>query len=58
MNIILEDMIFVIFKQDILEERRAAGDYKYEQRDYIDVFLREIEANKHVPIERNLYTGF
>ena len=43
--------------QDILEERRALGHYKQEQRDYIDVFLREIDAHKNEPEESNYYTG-
>jgi len=46
-----------IFAQDILHERRAEGFYKEEQRDFIDVFLKEIDAHKNDNAETNLYTG-
>jgi hypothetical protein len=40
-----------------LEERRALGHYTEEQRDFIEVFLKEIDAHKNDPAETNFYTG-
>ena len=51
-------MLFVKkYIQEILEERRAEGLYKNEQRDFIDVFLQEIDSHASENPETNLYTG-
>jgi len=47
------------FFRDILKERRVEGHYKAEQRDFIDVFLREIDvhaSNGAGVVETNYYT--
>lgn len=37
--------------------RRAEGTYKFEKRDFIDVFLEEIDNHAHDKSENNHYTG-
>ncbi len=40
-----------------MDERRKDGKYKIEQRDFIDVFLTEIDSHAHDTSEFNYYTG-
>jgi len=40
-----------------LNERRAQGYYKDDQRDFIDVFLYEIEKNKENKESSQVFTG-
>ncbi|XP_021960029.1 methyl farnesoate epoxidase [Folsomia candida] len=42
--------------KSILDERRKGGKYKIEQRDFIDVFLTEIDAHANDTPEFNYYT--
>ncbi|CAL8137894.1 unnamed protein product [Orchesella dallaii] len=44
------------FFKELLETRRAEGVYKTEQRDFIDVFLLEIDNHAHDKTENNFYT--
>jgi len=48
------------FSQEVLEERRALGDYKKDCANFFDVFLAEIDSKnqkKDAPQEANYYTG-
>ena len=54
--------ILVLYLQDILNERRKLGYFKEEQRDYIDVFLYQIEKQNELKETTELsasdvYTG-
>ena len=40
-----------------MNKRRIDGTYKIEQRDFIDVFLNEIDAHAEDKSENNFYTG-
>jgi hypothetical protein len=47
----------ILLLQGILDERRVEGKYKIEQRDFIDVFLTEIDSRAHDTSPSNFYTG-
>lgn len=46
-----------IFVQELLNERRSLGEYKEDQRDFIDVFLNEIDKNINDNSDKNVFTG-
>jgi len=48
--------IYVKIKQEIVEECRAVGAYKNEPRNFVDTFLKQIDANASSNGERQ-YTG-
>jgi cytochrome P450 len=53
-----QELMTTVHKQfkDILAERRALGYYKEDQRDFIDVFLKEIDDHRTQNAKTNYYT--
>lgn len=43
--------------QDILERRRKEGSYKEDKRDFIDMFIKEIDQHAKLNSLPNHYTG-
>lgn len=44
--------------QDILDKRRQEGSYKNDKRDFIDMFIQEIDKHLKLNSQPNFYTGF
>lgn len=40
-----------------MDERRASGYYKEDQRDFVDVFLLEIDKHSKDTSDANVFTG-
>ena len=54
---IAKRLTILVLMKGILEERRRIGTYEEDAADFIDIFLREIDAHKNDPPETNLFTG-